>query len=309
MGRAIEAMQQPPEPSSASLARVTDPKFVSDLPFPVSVVIVSYNSAHCIARALKSASGAAQCIVVDNASADDSIAIASAFGCQIIKNDRNRGFGVACNQAARAATCEFILFLNPDAVLAPNALRLMLAAAAANAEVVALGPRHELPADDEVQAPDRARLERARSRGVLSQPLAGSRTVDSLSGAALLCRRSKFAEIGGFDEKFFLYFEDEDLCRRLAPLGPLLAVNDATVFQLPGTGARLNLPQQFMKYRRYGRSRVYFTRKHGLRFKAGLVAIEQLTKGCIAIVRADRGRAMQHFGRAVGYIEGRLSRF
>jgi len=254
---------------------------------PISVIVVTYNSAHCVGHALAAAPPAVELIVVDNASSDDSIKLARTFPCTLIANDRNLGFGAACNQGARIATGEFLLFLNPDAVLAPDAVDLLLAAAASRLDAVAFGPRHELPAVANAQAPS------------------GIREVRFLSGAALLIRRSAFDKVGGFDETFFLYFEDEDLCLRLAECGPLIEVADAVVLHHPGKGARLDARQRFAKYRHYGHSRAYFSRKHGRRFAFGLAALEQAAKGLVATVRADHGRAAQHYGRAVGYVEGR----
>jgi GT2 family glycosyltransferase len=253
---------------------------------PISVIVVTYNSAHCVGHAL-AAAPSAELIVVDNASSDDTIEQVKTFSCSLVANDRNLGFGAACNQGARSATREFLLFLNPDAVLAPDAVELLLAAAASRPDAVAFGPRHELPGRGNVQAPS------------------GLREVQFLSGAALLCRKSAFDKVGGFDETFFLYFEDEDLCLRLAECGPLIEVADAVVLHHPGKGARLDARQRFAKYRHYGHSRAHFSRKHGRRFAFGLAALEQAAKGLVATVRADHGRAAQHYGRAVGYVEGR----
>lgn len=258
----------------------------------VSVIVVTYNSAHCVGHALAAAPPAAELIVVDNASSDDTIEQARKFPCRLIANDRNRGFGAACNQGAQIAAAEFLLFLNPDAVLAPNAVELLLGAAANRPDAVAFGPRHEL-AEGQV------------AKGAERKSPPGNHEVLFLSGAALLCRKSAFAKVGGFDERFFLYFEDQDLCLRLAKLGPLIEVGEAVVYHHPGRGARLDARQRFTKYRNYGHSRAYFSRKHGERFGFGLAALEQTAKGLVAIVRADHGRAAQHFGRAVGYVEGR----
>jgi N-acetylglucosaminyl-diphospho-decaprenol L-rhamnosyltransferase len=258
----------------------------------ISVIVVTYNSAHCVGHALAAAPRAAELIVVDNASTDDTIEQAKKFPCRLIANDSNRGFGAACNQGAQVATGEFLLFLNPDAVLAPGAAELLLAVAAANPAAVAFGPRHQL-AEGQVTG----------SGG--RKPPPGNQEVLFLSGAALLCRKSAFAKVAGFDEQFFLYFEDQDLCLRLAKLGPLVEVGEAVVYHHPGKGARLDTRQRFTKYRNYGHSRAYFSRKHGERFRFGLAALEQTAKGLVAIVRADHGRAAQHFGRAVGYVEGR----
>lgn len=98
----------------------------------VSVIIVNYNAgpllASCVASAL---SQSTEIIIVDNASADMSTyAVASAWPhIKIIKNDSNLGFATACNIGAKAATCSNFLFLNPDCVLAADAVQKMLEAA------------------------------------------------------------------------------------------------------------------------------------------------------------------------------------
>lgn len=269
----------------------------------ISVIVVTYNSGHCVGHALAAAPSAAELIVVDNASSDDTLEQAKKSPCRLIANDRNRGFGAACNQGAQIASGEFLLFLNPDAILAPNAVELLLAAAAGSPEAVAFGPRHELAQGRDAGSAQQRERKHTGAGGHQSPP--GNRQVLFLSGAALLCRKPEFAKVGGFDEQFFLYFEDQDLCLRLAQCGPLIEVGEAVVYHHPGKGARLDARQRFTKYRNYGHSRAHFCRKHGQHFAFGLAALEQTGKGLVAIVRADHGRAAQHFGRAVGYIEGR----
>jgi GT2 family glycosyltransferase len=236
-------------------------------------------------------------IVVDNASSDDTIAEVQKFSCTVVTNRCNVGFGAACNQGAQIANREFLLFLNPDAVLAPNTLELLLVAAANRLDAVGFGPKI-------VKAQFEASDDHAQSDGAENQPPPGYREVSFISGASLLCRRSIFRHIGGFDEKFFLYFEDEDLCLRLARCGALIEVEEAVVFHHPGRGANLDTRQRFSKYRHYGHSRAYFCRKHRVHYAFALSALEQTGKGLIAMALAQRGRAAQHFGRAVGYIEG-----
>jgi len=273
----------------------------------ISVIVVTYNSAHCLARALSSASVAAELIVVDNASSDTSIEVARQFPCTLVANDCNRGFGAACNQGAQIAKGELLLFLNPDAVLGADAIDKLAAAAVSDPAAVAFGPQHHLPADDVVDLEHKERLVRAKAKVAHLEPAGSNSEVGFLSGAALLCRKAAFAKVDGFDERFFLYFEDQDLCLRLARLGTLVCVGDAVVFHLPGRGARLEWRQLFTKYRQYGHSRAYFSQKHRVRSALGRAAFEQLAKGVIAIARADRNLAAQHLGRAVGYVEGRLA--
>jgi N-acetylglucosaminyl-diphospho-decaprenol L-rhamnosyltransferase len=274
----------------------------------VSIIVVTYNSAHCLIRALAAAPPGAELIVVDNASSDDTVEQARAVAHKVIANTRNLGFGAACNQGVQVAVGDFLLFLNPDAVLASNTLQLLLAAAADRPDAVAFGPRFTRSDAGTADGKDRdgAQVDREHADGAPPGNVAraGNREVSFISGASLLCRRSAFSDVGGFDERFFLYFEDQDLCLRLAERGPLIEVGEAIVFHHPGQGARLDTRQRFAKYRHYGHSRAYFCRKHGERFAFGLSALEQAGKGLKAVTLAEFERAAQHFGRAVGYVEG-----
>ena len=261
---------------------------------PVSVIVVSFNSAHCLQQAFQSARDATEWILVDNASTDGSVLAGEKLNCKVVRNHKNKGFGTACNQGAHIATSEFLLFLNPDAQLASSALEAMVDTLAANPGISAVGP-HQFK-NSEISAPHGDAL-----HDVVIDCARG----DFLSGAGLLCRKRDFDDIGGFDEGFFLYFEDEDLSRRFAERGQLVRVASAKLFHQPGTGAKLAARQKFMKYRHYGRSRAYFSRKHGVKFSFAGAALEQAVKGIIALAKFESDRSAQHFGRAVGYIEGR----
>ncbi len=271
---------------------------------PVSVVTVMYNSAHCVARALSSVPDALERIVVDNASADRSCDVATPLASLLIRNARNVGFGAACNTGALRAHGEFLLFLNPDAILAPDALARLVAAARQCPDAVAFGARGELPDAGDIDTDDLDQLRHAERKQRASGTQAAGRGAAKITGVALMCRASTFRDVGGFDENFFLYFEDEDLCRRLAERGRLMLVEEAVCYHLPGTGARLTPRQRFVKYRHYGHSRVRFGRKHGTGFRPLGAAIEQAAKGILALLTADMPRSAQHFGRAVGYVEG-----
>jgi N-acetylglucosaminyl-diphospho-decaprenol L-rhamnosyltransferase len=199
--------------------------------FAVSVIIVSYNSAHCIGKVLQSVMNARERIVVDNASADGSADIAAPYATRVIASAENRGFGAACNVGAAHATEDLLLFLNPDAVMRPGALERLVQCARDHPQAVAFGARVALPDAERRSTPLPA---------TEPVPAASVRDVDNITGAALLCRTAVFREIGGFDEGFFLYFEDEDLCRRLRRHGPLLIDDGAIYVHLPGTGVKLD---------------------------------------------------------------------
>lgn len=173
-------------------------------------------------------------VVVDNASTDGSLAIAeSRPGVSVVRNDRNRGFAAAANQgAARAAGETWLLFVNPDTRLRAGQVTELLrdiprdAAAVAPLQVDAGGePRSETGGYEPtllrylVWALLPVRLH-GRSGPWLAPPWpVADVELDWVSGALLGIRREVFEALGAFDERFFLYHEDVDFCRRARAAG------------------------------------------------------------------------------------------
>jgi GT2 family glycosyltransferase len=238
----------------------------------VSIVIVTYNSAGVIERCLSSVPRVSDVIVVDNASGDDSAARAKARGAEVIVNRTNIGFGAACNIGASAASAEFILFLNPDAVLAPDALQVLMDAARGH-NAAAAGPR--LLEDDgrpaAFQGVSFIEAQSGRSLKGSAAPVSECR-VGFLSGAALLCRRDAFLGVGGFDERIFLYYEDDDLCERLKARGPLIYTPRAVVRHGKGRSSAWSLRGAYTRSRHMAESKLYVSRKHGVRLNTRSLA-------------------------------------
>lgn len=206
----------------------------------VAVVVVSYNSAGYLAACLQSleATGT-EVVVVDNASADGSAEVAQQNGARVIANGENRGFAAAANQGARATSSEYILFLNPDAVLEQGFEDLVRAleqrsdaGAAAGLLVDATGrPQvgfnvRALPTFTalafEVLLINRLwpRNPANRRYRCLDLPLDRPAEVEQPAGACLLVRRAALERVGYWDERFYpLWFEDVDLCLRLRQAG------------------------------------------------------------------------------------------
>ncbi len=207
----------------------------------VAVVIVSHESREVLPAALASLSAHAglpyEVAVVDNASADRTLdTVRAAFpAATVVANAENAGFARACNQGLRCTTAPLVLFLNPDAELTEGALPALVARLEATPGAAAAGPLTRNP-DGTVQVstgPDLGILSEWRQRrlvrGVAARRPAAlaeaealharERDVDWVSGACLLARRQDLLAVGGFDERFFLYEEDADLCRRLRSRG------------------------------------------------------------------------------------------
>lgn len=235
------------------------------LPPRTTIVTVAYNSTEVLPAMLASVPASVPVVLVDNGSADlaDLRALAVRTGARLVENGRNLGFGPACNVGAALADTEFILFLNPDTILTPEAIARLEAAMDRHPAASAANPR----------LTDGAGRPYFKRRSVLlprSEWLArgwpdADRQVPVLSGAALFVRRSAFERVSGFDPRIFLYHEDDDVSLRLkAECGPLIFVRDADVRHLEGRSTVRSAASAALKARHMGWSRVYAARKHGL---------------------------------------------
>jgi N-acetylglucosaminyl-diphospho-decaprenol L-rhamnosyltransferase len=208
-----------------------------------AIVTVTFNSDDVLPAFLAStaaASGSSVEIVVadnDSATADHLRAVTEAAGARFVAVGSNLGYGAAVNRAVAtlAPDVRWVLVSNPDVVLEPDALDRMVATAAADPTIGAVGPRLLEP-DGSVYPS--ARLVPSLRTGLGHAVFAnvwqdnpwtkryrqdGDHTVRRdagwLSGACVLVRRDVFEQLGGFDESFFMYFEDVDLGWRIGRLG------------------------------------------------------------------------------------------
>lgn len=214
----------------------------------VTAIIVNYNAGRELERALQSV--ASECegldwdaIVVDNASTFDGAAAVSSFSSRVtvIRNAVNLGFGRAVNQAVAASNSPLLLLINPDCQISQGALSALLAVLDAEPSCAIVAPRI-LDPDGTIQGSARGDPDMwtgafgrtgalrgwlpsvpvARRNVVVEQALASGATstmVDWVSGACMLIRAASLRAVGGFDERYFLYWEDADLCRRLRQRG------------------------------------------------------------------------------------------
>jgi GT2 family glycosyltransferase len=214
----------------------------------IAAIIVNYNAGAELERALRSiaddlADHAWEGVVVDNASIDGSGAAVDAFAANVrlARNSANVGFARAVNQGLAATSAPHVLIMNPDCRLMAGAAGTLRAILDAHPQCAIVGPRILNP-DGSMQGsargdPDmltglfgRTTLLRklspflpiANRNIVVDVALRGgeeSVIVDWLSGACMLARRDALDAVEGFDEQFFLYWEDADLCRRLRARG------------------------------------------------------------------------------------------
>lgn len=212
----------------------------------LSVIIVNYNVKYfievCLHAVLRAAKGiAAEVIVVDNNSKDDSCAMIRAKYPEVvlIENKENAGFGKANNQGVAIAKGEYILFVNPDTVMPEDFLKEMIAYMDAHPEAGSIGPK--LIDGKGQYAPDGKKSFPSLSVAIFKttgiNKIFSKSTyfnkyyavhvgrdevaaVDILSGCCMMVRHSLLPQIGGaFDEAYFMYCEDFDLCYRIQKAG------------------------------------------------------------------------------------------
>jgi N-acetylglucosaminyl-diphospho-decaprenol L-rhamnosyltransferase len=288
-------------------------------PARVDVVVVSYNSGAtlrgCVAG-LAHVPGV-HVIVVDNASLADPAGSVADLGIRFVRAERNGGFSYGCNRGIAEGTAPYVLLLNPDARIAPAELDKLIAVLDADPGTALVAPR--LLESDGSTAPSLRRFPRLRStlaQGVLlhrllpgldelvTEPAVYARPgrPDWVSGACMLIRRSALAAVGGMDERFFLYCEDTDICKRLRDAGHDVRYEPAAIASHVGgqSGSRSALRPVLAA------SRVAYARKHSGRLAAGAeraaIAVGELVH---AIVNAARpGRARGHL-EALAAVTGR----
>lgn len=248
----------------------------------LSIVIVNWNTGELLSQCLDSIymdpaqMETFEVWVVDNASTDGSAqaAVGKYPETKLIQNRLNPGFAAANNQAIRQAQGEYLLLLNPDTILYPGAVRIMLDFLRLNPTVGAVGPRLLNP-DQTLQfscspEPTLSRefkrlfhLGGVRPDGYYAMDTwddTKPRPVDVLLGACILVRRQALEKVGLFEEAYFMYSEEVDLCRRLRQKGwELYWTPAAQVIHFGGQSTRQAAAEMFLQLYK---SKIAYFRKH-----------------------------------------------
>ncbi len=208
----------------------------------LSVIVVNYNTADFIKACLESIEGQAgvvhETVVVDNASRDGSSElISSRFPwVSLISNERNAGFALANNQALLRCSGRYIHYLNPDTVVREKAFARMVDYMDANDRVGLAGCRLVNP-DGSAQSSVERRYPGQKYASNEFQGLQGD--IAWVMGAAMVARADLLKLLGGFDERFFIYGEDADLCLRVRKKGWHIGYVDDAVIVHRGGGSEL----------------------------------------------------------------------
>lgn len=211
----------------------------------ISVLTVTYNSEQFIERYLTSLNKHlpknAEVIIVDSGSTDKTVKIIKKFKVQLIESKENIGFGRGNNLAAKASSGEFLLLLNPDTELIDDSITKLLEFAQQHLEAGIVVPKL-MKFDGSVQE---SVSKLPTIVGAIKEYYLGIKNsykfytpqgneyveVENAVGAAMLINKKIFEKAGGFDKKYFLYFEDLDLCRKVRKMGYQIIYYPKAVFK------------------------------------------------------------------------------
>ena len=276
-------------------------------------IVVAHDSAHALPDCLAALSAeGVPAIVVDNASRDGSADLAGRLGARVLRNARNEGYGRANNIGVRAAKgAGHVLILNPDLILQPGAVAALRAAIRAYPDAGLYAPRIVEPDGRfffQAQSFLSPYLANAKGR---RDPPEGDACAPFLSGACLVAERALFLGLGGFDEGIFLFYEDDDLCRRVADRGrALIHVHRAEALHGRGRSSAPEPGRVFRARWHQAWSRAYVSRKYGLADPSLAALAANVPKALLSGLVLRRAGLERYGGSAAGalaFLRGRTA--
>lgn len=218
----------------------------------LSIIVVNYKSDNYLDDCLRSIGESSlwEIIIVDN-------------------NKTNVGYGAGCNKGAKMANGRYLLFLNPDTKIVGDSLKKMIDFMKENPDVAVLGPKL-YEKDGKTRQLSFCRFPDPITAIFVYSPLKSTLIgkcfwkrfiagVDAVSGAALLVRKEVFEKVKGFDERYFLYFEENDLCLRIKKLGMKIVFFPESEIIHYGRGSTVNRGEAEIFFKE---SRNYFFKKN-----------------------------------------------
>ncbi len=260
----------------------------------ISIVLVNYNGQQFLENCLTSILNYSydtdyEVIIVDNSSSDDSTKIIKDNfpSFQLICSEINLGFGKANNLAVKYAQGEYLLFLNTDTILIENTPKILSDYLKQNKKVGAVGARiifqdgsYQLSCGMlsnlivELLYKIRATLDNrwhSFFSSIYNRIYSKEKEVGWVTGACLMIRKDVFEELKGFDELFFMYFEDVDICKRIHDLGfKVVYYPKTSLIHLLG-GSSYNIKKKVSAY--YRDSQLYYYQKHLGSFQTNLLKL------------------------------------
>lgn len=275
---------------------------------PVDVVVVSFNSRETLRDCVEPLCGEAgiTVIVVDNASSDGSVDSITDLPALVVGRNVNGGFASGCNAGWRAGEAPYVLLLNPDARIQPDGIRALARALDEDPAVGIVAPRIVTSTGSlDFSQRRHARLRSTFARALFLHRLSPRSawadelvrdeeryrtpgTAEWVSGACLLVRRAILEQLGGLDERFFMYCEDADLCRRTWNAGYSVRFEPAvTCVHEGGASAPRGRLLPVL-----AASRIDYARTHGTRV-GSLLERAGIALGAVTHLLAPKGREVR----------------
>lgn len=254
-----------------------------DRSLQTSLIVVTYNSSSTIQECINSLliqAKAKKLIVVDNRSSDNTVAVVSKFPkVKLVKSATNLGFGAGNNLGLKEVNSDIVIFVNPDTILPRDFSKKILKSFNKHPKASIIGCRITNP-DGSLQRtgntfPTMRSLlyENSGYHKVFKNSKAyhryiygdwnrnTSRYIDAVSGACFACRKSFLDQIGGFDEKYFLFFEEFDLAKAAQRLGQKVYFDSSIAVEHVGGISTKQSNQDFIN-RTYKSSQDYYIKKN-----------------------------------------------
>jgi N-acetylglucosaminyl-diphospho-decaprenol L-rhamnosyltransferase len=291
---------------------------VTDVPQlkPATAIIVTYQSARTIGQTLDAArrcrqEGLLDVVIVDNASTDGTCEIIGreAPWAQLVLSGRNIGFGRGCNLGFKGVSSPYTIFLNPDAVVEPEAVRTMLQFMEENPRAGVVGPATICEASNGESGLQHTgqcptpwtivlnSIPLLKVRPIYWDIVPGSEPARTawVCGAVLMIRTDLMRKLDGFDPRFFLYWEEMDLCKRAQAAGfEIWALGSAVAHHMLGASSSANdtligpcIARYFYQSRYY-----YMVKHHGNLAASAAEATEFVLLGLGSLVDVVRGRGL-----------------
>ena len=284
-----------------------DTRASNDWQARVTALVVTVNSAHCMPALGSGLRDMRHVIVIDNASDDDTLHQTGLHlpQARVLAQATNLGFGAANNLGWRAADTEFIFLINPDCVCSSAAIAQLVRTADAHPNASVVAPQLL----DRRGQPDTSYRWRADNWVSRGQGAQGICSVGFVCGAAMLIRRAAMQQVDGFDESFFLYYEDEDLCLRLQDrFGPILVDPDAQMQHLSrsSVAGQRRMHYEFIRGFHHIQSKFLCGRKHFGRevgsMRRWIYGLSAIAETLVRLLLLDLRRGSRCAGKVAGVV-------
>lgn len=280
----------------------------------ITAISVTHNSAHCISALADSLAGFSRVIIVDNGSTDDTPQkiVDLLPQAHLIQSQRNLGFGAANNRALDLVTTEYALLLNPDCIVTQSEVEQLLVAATDYPDAAIIAPQL-VRSGGLYEISYRWPSGTWRAKGPNAT---GACCVGFVSGAAMLLNMAVMRHIGFFDERFFLYYEDEDLCQRVFNARQQIIITPDARFTHISRGSvrgKHPLRAEFLRGYHHAQSKLIFEQKHHSTARANKLRWRTLLLALLTVIprllMPQPKYLARLFGRIIGLSQFQTSQF